>query len=108
MMGRLVGLAIIAMVRLYQRTISRIMPPTCRFAPSCSTYMIQAGERHGACRGMLLGLWRILRCNPFCRGGFDPVPVVWGRGEKRAGPARHDDARRHDGAPDTTGEQNKI
>lgn len=61
------------LIRLYQR-ISRLSPPTCRFQPSCSEYMIQALEQHGVMKGLVLGVWRILRCNPLCRGGFDPVP----------------------------------
>ena len=66
--------ALIVAVRLYQRTLSRVLPPTCRFHPSCSAYMIEAVERHGLLRGGVLGLWRIVRCNPFCKGGHDPVP----------------------------------
>ncbi|MEG0804377.1 MAG: membrane protein insertion efficiency factor YidD [Pygmaiobacter sp.] len=46
----------------------------CRFVPSCSDYMMQALELHGSVKGLLLGIWRILRCNPFGRFGFDPVP----------------------------------
>ena len=65
---------IVALVRVYRRTFSRILPPTCRFEPSCSAYMITAVQRHGALRGLLLGLWRIARCNPFNPGGYDPVP----------------------------------
>jgi len=73
-MKRLLRTLAIAVIRLYQRTLSRVLPPTCRFIPSCSEYMALAIERHGLVRGTWLGLWRILRCNPFCAGGSDPVP----------------------------------
>ncbi|UPQ86316.1 membrane protein insertion efficiency factor YidD [Ignavigranum ruoffiae] len=64
----------IALVGLYQRYISPLFPPTCRYQPTCSTYMIQAIERHGAIKGLLMGLGRISRCHPFLKGGRDPVP----------------------------------
>ncbi len=75
-MSRLAARALIFVIRLYQRTISRVLPPTCRFHPACSAYMAEAVEVHGVGRGLLLGLWRIVRCNPFSRGGDDPVPPV--------------------------------
>jgi uncharacterized protein len=63
------------LIRTYQMTISRIIPiNTCRFYPTCSHYSFQAVARYGALRGGLLSIWRVLRCNPFCRGGHDPVP----------------------------------
>lgn len=61
------------LVRLYQR-LSRRFPPVCRFRPTCSEYMVQALQTHGVIKGLLLGIWRILRCNPLCAGGYDPVP----------------------------------
>lgn len=64
----------VALIRFYQRTISPKHPPSCRFVPTCSAYAIEAIERFGALRGGALALWRILRCNPFCKGGYDPVP----------------------------------
>ena len=70
--ARLPALAIIAFVRLYQLTLSPIFGRQCRFQPTCSHYMIGAVQKHGAVRGTLKGLWRILRCNPFSPGGFDP------------------------------------
>lgn len=63
---------LIALVRLYQLTLSPIMGKQCRFEPTCSNYFIQAVEKYGAVRGSLKGTWRILRCNPFCSGGYDP------------------------------------
>ena len=65
---------ILAPVRFYQRVISPLKPvPTCRFTPTCSQYAIEAVERRGVLIGTLKALWRLLRCNPFCRGGYDPV-----------------------------------
>ncbi|MFH0964175.1 MAG: membrane protein insertion efficiency factor YidD [Planctomycetota bacterium] len=62
-----------ACVRFYQRRLSPIVPPRCRFTPTCSEYFIQAVTIKGALRGTVLGLWRLLRCNPWSRGGEDPV-----------------------------------
>ena len=67
--------AMVAMVRVYQQTLHGFVGyGSCRFTPTCSEYMIQALRLHGPLRGLGLGLWRILRCNPFTRGGYDPVP----------------------------------
>jgi putative membrane protein insertion efficiency factor len=71
-LSRLPALTIIALVRAYQFTLSPIFGRQCRFHPTCSHYMIGAVEKYGAWRGALKGIWRILRCNPFCRGGYDP------------------------------------
>lgn len=62
------------LVRGYQRWISPLFPPTCRYYPTCSTYMLQALKKHGAIKGGLMGVARILRCHPFVKGGVDPVP----------------------------------
>lgn len=64
---------IINFVRLYQKWISPLFPPSCRYRPTCSTYMIEAVEKHGI-KGVLMGIARILRCHPFVEGGEDPVP----------------------------------
>lgn len=65
---------LLAAIRFYQRRISLHTPPACRFQPSCSHYAYTAIERFGTLKGGRLALWRILRCNPFCKGGYDPVP----------------------------------
>jgi putative membrane protein insertion efficiency factor len=70
----MVGRVLTALVRGYQLVASPLMPAACRFHPSCSAYAIEAIERHGAARGSWLAARRILRCHPFHRGGFDPVP----------------------------------
>lgn len=61
-------------IRAYQRVVSPLTPPSCRFEPSCSEYGAQAILAHGVFKGILLGTWRILRCQPFTQGGLDPVP----------------------------------
>jgi len=66
--------AAIGAVRLYQRGISPLLPHLCRFHPTCSQYFIEAVERHGLRRGLSLGVRRLLRCQPFAKGGHDPVP----------------------------------
>jgi putative membrane protein insertion efficiency factor len=65
-------LMLILPVRLYQVCLSPLLPPVCRFHPSCSEYFILAVKKHGPVRGACKGVWRICRCNPFCQGGFDP------------------------------------
>ncbi|MBF0406128.1 MAG: membrane protein insertion efficiency factor YidD [Candidatus Riflebacteria bacterium] len=61
-------------IRLYQKTLSPFLGGVCRFTPSCSKYTHEAIVRYGFIKGWALGVWRILRCNPFCSGGNDPVP----------------------------------
>lgn len=62
----------------YQLAISPLLPPHCRFHPTCSSYAREAIDRHGSRRGLVLALRRILRCHPFCAGGIDPVPPETG------------------------------
>jgi len=63
----------LAILRTYKRWISPVLPSACRFHPTCSEYMIQAVERHGATQGVWMGLKRLAKCHPFHQGGFDPV-----------------------------------
>ncbi|MGT2800609.1 membrane protein insertion efficiency factor YidD [Streptococcus marmotae] len=64
---------LIGLVRVYQRFISPLFPPSCRYQPTCSSYMIEALQKHGI-KGLIMGMARILRCHPFVEGGKDPVP----------------------------------
>ncbi len=64
----------IGLIQLYQKLISPLKRPCCRFYPTCSQYAVEAIREWGVFRGLALALWRVLRCNPFGRGGFDPVP----------------------------------
>ncbi len=66
---------LLALIRLYQKLVSPTLPSnTCRFYPTCSHYGYQAIYKHGALKGTFMALWRVLRCNPFNEGGYDPVP----------------------------------
>jgi putative membrane protein insertion efficiency factor len=65
----------VATVRLYQRLLRPVLPPSCRFFPSCSDYAAQAIEEHGAARGTLLAARRVMRCHPWNAGGYDPIPA---------------------------------
>ena len=66
--------ALLGLIRLYQRLRPSSTRGCCKYIPTCSQYGLEAVERFGALKGGLLALWRILRCNPFSRGGYDPVP----------------------------------
>ena len=85
---------LLGLIWVYRHTISPILPPTCRYHPSCSAYGFEALQVHGAAKGTVLTAWRVLRCNPFTPGGLDPVPA---RGAWR--PDIHPD-----GTPRVTGE----
>ena len=65
---------LIGLIRFYQKAISPMRPPCCRFIPTCSQYALEAVEKYGAVKGSFLAAKRILRCNPFHKGGYDPVP----------------------------------
>lgn len=71
---RLLRRIVTAPIRFYRRFVSPWKPPTCRFHPTCSQYALEAIEAHGVLRGLGLTCWRILRCQPLCKGGYDPVP----------------------------------
>lgn len=66
-------IVVIGLLRGYKRYVSPLLPSACRFHPTCSEYMLEAVDRYGVLRGVGLGMKRLLRCHPFCEGGFDPV-----------------------------------
>ena len=68
---------LIGAIRLYRKTLSPFIGQQCRFEPSCSHYGEEAIEKHGALRGSILTVWRILRCGPWSKGGYDPVPETF-------------------------------
>ena len=67
--------AALAILRWYKRSVSPLLPPSCRYTPTCSEYAMEAIERHGLVRGTYLATRRVLSCHPFSRGGYDPVPT---------------------------------
>lgn len=73
-MGMILKWPALALIRLYQLTLSRVLPPSCRFTPSCSVYTYQAIDKYGLFKGGWLGVKRLARCHPFNPGGYDPVP----------------------------------
>ena len=70
---------LLAALRFYKAQISPALPPACRYTPTCSEYAIEAVDRHGAWRGTVMAIRRVISCNPFARGGYDPVPHRIGR-----------------------------
>jgi putative membrane protein insertion efficiency factor len=66
-------LVVVFLIGLYRRYVSPYSPPSCRFTPTCSRYALDAVQRYGVLHGGWLAIWRILRCNPFHRGGYDPL-----------------------------------
>jgi putative membrane protein insertion efficiency factor len=71
-LGVALGLVVILPVKFYQIAIGPLLPRVCKYHPSCSEYFVQAVTKYGAVRGSCKGIWRICRCNPFVRGGYDP------------------------------------
>ena len=65
---------LLALLRFYKRYISPLLPDACIYTPPCSEYAMEAIQKHGVIKGTGLAIWRILRCNPFAKGGYDPVP----------------------------------
>ena len=65
---------LLRLIRFYRRAISPLRPPCCRYTPTCSQYALEAIEKYGALKGGWMAFRRILRCNPFHKGGYDPVP----------------------------------
>ena len=65
---------LVAILRFYKRHISPLLPNACIYTPTCSEYAMEAIQKHGVIKGTGLAIWRILRCNPFMKGGYDPVP----------------------------------
>lgn len=65
---------LILLIKFYQNGISPLKKPCCKYYPTCSNYAVQAIQTHGALKGFFLAIFRILKCNPFSRGGYDPVP----------------------------------
>ena len=74
-MNQAIQSAVLFLLRAYKRLLSPMLPPACRYVPSCSDYAAEAVELHGPWRGGLMAAWRILRCHPFVKGGVDSVPL---------------------------------
>lgn len=72
--SKLVNYLLIGLVQFYRYALSPLKPSTCRFYPTCSMYMLQALQRYGPLKGSYLGIKRILKCHPFYKGGYDPLP----------------------------------
>lgn len=72
----MIKILLIKIIEFYQKYISPILAhfSHCKYTPTCSVYSKEAINKYGVCKGMILSIWRILRCNPFSKGGFDPVP----------------------------------
>ena len=73
-MKKIISYILIIPIKIYQMTLSKILPSTCRLTPSCSQYTIQAINSHGPIKGVALGIIRILKCNPFFKSGIDEIP----------------------------------
>src|SRR5713101_6830137 len=73
-MTRIPKTVLLGLLRGYKTVLSPFLPPACRYVPTCSEYAVEAIERYGAFRGSALAMWRVLRCHPLVRGGYDPVP----------------------------------
>ncbi len=97
-MNKILSYPFILLIRLYQKFISPHTGASCRFTPTCSSYAVKAFEEWGPIVGLALAIWRILRCNPFSKGGYDPVPLRKRRSKTRGDePAEETDGAK--GAP---------
>ena len=74
MLNKLLAAPLLLVIHGYRKFISPLTPPSCRLHPSCSTYALQAIKVHGPIKGFVLSVWRLIKCNPFTKGGVDPVP----------------------------------
>jgi putative membrane protein insertion efficiency factor len=72
-MNSIAQTVVLGLLRAYRWAVSPLLPPACRYVPTCSEYAMEAVERFGVLRGSLMAVWRVLRCHPFTRGGVDPV-----------------------------------
>ena len=81
MLKKILSYPLIGMVKFYRHFISPLTPASCRFAPTCSEYMLEALQKHGPFKGSWLGIKRILRCNPWGGSGYDPVPEKFQEGK---------------------------
>ena len=88
--SRIISKLLVMPIRFYQLCISPLLGPSCRFTPTCSVYAVTALREWGPVIGLALAIWRVLRCNPFSKGGEDPVPTPWWKrkgGGKESAPA---------------------
>lgn len=103
---------LVGLIRFYQRWISPLSPPSCRFYPSCSAYGLQAVERFGPLRGSWMACWRIMRCNPWNPGGIDHVPARGADGRPAPSPSDHEpripEHLRDDAAPATAHDEHRA
>ena len=95
----------IGLIKFYQKAISPLKPPCCRFYPTCSAYAVEAFQKRGFFVGLALTVTRILRCNPFCRPGYDPVPETGWRKKYPKVPFDRIRERSNDGAANVAVEQ---
>jgi hypothetical protein len=89
MMHQLPQRVTLQLLRVYKAIVSPLFPPACRYVPTCSEYAMEAVDRFGVVRGGLLAVWRLLRCHPFVKGGYDPVIKRARSGEEMSSAGRH-------------------
>ncbi|HVO79482.1 MAG TPA: membrane protein insertion efficiency factor YidD [Terriglobales bacterium] len=74
-MSQIAKTVLLYLLRGYKWAVSPMFPPACRYVPTCSEYAMEAVDRYGVVRGSLMAIWRVLRCHPFAKGGYDPVAI---------------------------------